>query len=134
MQRQSRWMGVAVLLAWFGFAGCGDSTGPGAGTVSLSVAVPASGGAASAVSPALFDVVIGSGPDAVTVSKVELVLREIELERVNDDSCDDEFEGDDRCEEFETGPRLLDLPLDGSAEQVLSVSGVPDDLYDELEV
>lgn len=114
---------------------CDDGTGPGQGSVSLSVTVPSSaGGLASVESPALFDLVYSDGASTITLTKVELVMREIELEKVDDESCDDLFEGEDECEEFETGPRVFDLPMDGSTDAVLSISDVPPGLYDELEI
>ena len=128
---------LVLLIALFGWGvlgACDDGTGPG-GSVSLSLTVPSSGGAASVASPALFDLVYGDGSTTLTLTSVELVLREIELERVDDESCDSEFEGeDDDCEEFETGPRVFPLPMDGSTDAVLTISDVPQGLYDELEI
>jgi hypothetical protein len=126
-------MTLMTLAAWVAVGACDDSSGPDGGSVSLSVTVPGSGGSAS-VSPALFDLVYVDGTSTLTLTQVELVMREIELERVDDDSCDDGFEGTDECEEFETGPRVFDLPMDGSTEPVVTIDGVPDGLYDELEI
>ena len=51
------------------------------------------------------------------------------------EDCDDHVEGeDDSCEEFEIGPVLLDLPLDGSGvAQAFEIPGVPAGTYDEVE-
>jgi hypothetical protein len=130
--RRTAWM-FAAVTAWLGVTACDDGTGPG-GSVSLSLSVPADGPAASVQSPALFDLVYMDGASTLTLTQVELVMREIELEKVDDDSCDDGFEGDDECEEFETGPRVFDVPVDGSTEAVLSLNDVPEGLYDELEI
>ena len=63
-----------------------------------------------------------------------VVLREVELELQNDDSCDNDVaELTDRCEKFEVGPILLELPLDGSVNQAFSITGVPAGTYDEVE-
>ncbi|MBT8478343.1 MAG: hypothetical protein KJO06_05450 [Gemmatimonadetes bacterium] len=125
----------AGLVSLIGPAACDDNTGPTQGAVSLSVTVPTGGGAAATVtSPALFDLVYTDAASTLTVTKVELVMREIELEKVDDDSCDVEFEGEDQCEEFETGPRVFELPMDGSTAAILSISDVPAGLYDELEI
>lgn len=113
---------------------CDDSSGPGQGAVSLSLSVPASGPVAAVESPASFDLVYTGGGSTLTVTKVEMVMRQIELERVDDDSCDAGFEGPDECEEFETGPRVFPLPVDGTTDAVLDIPDVPDGLYDELEV
>ena len=123
-----------ALVGWGILGACDDGTGPG-GSVSLSLTVPSSGGTQSVASPALFDLVYDDGSTTLTLTSVELVLREIELERVDDESCDSTFEGeDDDCEEFETGPRVFSLPMDGTTDAVVSISGVPDGLYDELEI
>ena len=60
------------------------------------------------------------------------MVREIELERLFSDDCDLVEGPSDGCEEFETGPFLLELPLDGTVDQVFSID-VPPDTYDELE-
>jgi len=126
-------------------AACSDDAstspmGPGSGggetgsvTLSLAVAAPAAASALLA-SPALFDIVLNDGASELVMTRVAMVLREIELERQFDDDCDDHVSGsDDDCEEFSTGPMILELPLDGSVDQVLSISGVPADTYDEVE-
>ena len=126
-------------------AACSDDAstspmGPGSGggetgsvTLSLAVAAPPAASALLA-SPALFDIVLNDGASELVMTRVAMVLREIELERQFDDDCDDHVSGsDDDCEEFSTGPMILELPLDGSVDRVLSISGVPADTYDEVE-
>ena len=109
-----------------------DGSGP-AGTVSLSVTTgggPASGSAATAPTLAV-EQTDGQG-NSLVLDSVQVVLREVELERLNDD-CDDVPEAsDDDCEEFEDGIRLLHLPLDGSTETLVEIQP-PADVYDELE-
>ena len=129
--RRSLWVFAAAVM--IGTAACNDGTGPGS-SVTLSLTVPADGPAASVQSPALFDLVYTDASSTLTLTQVELVMREIELEKVDDDSCDDGFEGEDECEEFETGPSVFDVPVDGSTEAVLSINDVPAGLYDELEI
>ncbi len=122
-------------------AACDDSgtqlTGPGAntpGSVSLSIAAPASGGAAMAAGGAMFDIVQNDGASELVIQRTALVLREIELERQFDDDCDDHLPGeDDDCEEFSTGPMILELPMDGSVDHVVTINNVPADTYDEVE-
>jgi len=130
-----RMLTLFALASWGALGACDDGTGPGSGSVSLSVSVASSGSAvASVASPALFDLVYNDGNSTLTLTKVELVMRQIELERVDDDSCSDLYEGEDKCEEFETGPMVFPLPLDGSTDAVLSISDVPPGQYDELEI
>lgn len=78
--------------------------------------------------------------NTLVIDSVQVVLREVELERLNDE-CPDDADGsgetgsgedDDACEDFEAGIRLLDLPMDGSVRQVVSIQA-PADTYDELE-
>ena len=126
--------GLAALSA----AACGDSsTGPdGTVPVSLSVAVARTAPAAAALLPTTRQEVYEDGANTLVIDRVALVVREVELERLSDDDCDDlDDDGrsdDDDCEEFEAGPFLLELPLDGSVEQAF-VLDVEPDTYKELE-
>jgi hypothetical protein len=124
-------IGVAGLAVAVGLTGCSDGTGPSGGQqVTLSVVAGVGSPAAAA-----------SGADSVTLGghtlvfdQVQLVLREIELKRVEVGDCDDD--GDDNsgpgsapaaghddgdCEEFAIGPMLLDLPLTGQPERIITV-------------
>lgn len=75
----------------------------------------------------------GSG-NVLVLTKVELVLRDIEFERQNDNACDSVSTGDDDgCEEFEAGPVLIDLPLNGSVSHEFSVA-VDSGTFDELKL
>ena len=76
--------------------------------------------------------VIALGNDTVIVRSAQLVLRKVELKRSDVASCD-AIEGNDDCEEFETGATLVSLPL-GSAliTQQVSVS-VPAGTFNALE-
>jgi hypothetical protein len=132
MIRKTAGLGLLGVIAVLG--ACSDSsTGPndpGAAAVSLSF----SAGPAAGIQPR----VVGWGRGAsvlvgaqLELTKVEIVLREIELERVEVVDCDVEPEPDG-CEKFETGPILVDLPLDGSTSQELSINVDPG-TYDEVE-
>lgn len=137
----------ALLALIVAVGACGDDatagpTGPtggtgGAteGTVTLSMgtaATTSSSTAAFRLSSMNADLELGDGASTLVLSRVALVLRDIELERQFDD-CDDSGTSNDSCEEFDAGPRIFDLPLDGSVDNVISLSGVPADVYDELE-
>jgi hypothetical protein len=122
---------VAALLV----AACSDSTGPNSQPgVSLSFSAPTVGAAPSSpgvfMSVAAIDLTDGQG-NTLTLDKVEIVLREIELQRQSASGCDALPDNDD-CEKFETGPVLLDLPLDGSVSTIVTIAPDPD-VYDEVE-
>lgn len=73
----------------------------------------------------------------VTITRGRMILEEVELETDDDDSPSrsddpDDFEDSDDGIEFETGPILLELALDGSVNEVF-VSNVPAGIYDEIE-
>ena len=136
----------------------GDDASSGGGRVSFSATIKSSAGIKSSSMPA-FDVELGDGAgNSLLLTRVAMVLREVELELENDDGCDDSSSGgsenspddsdddssddssddsddddDDDCEELVAGPFLLELPLDGSVETVITLDDVTPGVYDELE-
>lgn len=141
------WKQTMTALALAGiFAACGDGLGPGdQATVSLSFTAVTGAGVSPSRQAFFSRMAAGdtlvTGSDTLVIDRVQIVMREIELERVNHDACDDDSLGvdddslgfdDDFCEEFETGPLLIDLPLGGTVEQVLNVA-VDTGTYDEIE-
>jgi hypothetical protein len=76
--------------------------------------------------------VIALGNDTIILRSVEVVLREVELKRVEAAACDNVV-GNDDCEEFETGPILVALPLGNTATQTVVSVTAPAGMYDELE-
>lgn len=126
---------LTLILAIASLTACSEGTGPGAeGTgrvrLSLTTGPGASGGPAMAASETYT-----VGGTTLVLSRVQLVLREIELKRTEDSTtCSDDSEGgsDDNCEEIEFGPILLDLPLNGSVSQVVTVEA-DTGTYRELE-
>jgi hypothetical protein len=126
-----RFLGTLTLTA--ALAAC-DSSSPGnGGQVSFNVATQGSASAAArpAASP---DTLVDTGGNVLVLTKVEIVLRDIELERRNHDNCDSVSTGsDDDCEEFETGPVLIDLPLNGGIEHEFTVA-VDTGTFDELKL
>jgi hypothetical protein len=134
---------MTLILLVSALAACDDAgdslAGPGNSTggsdVSLSIAVATAGAASMSTSRgALFDIVQNDGASELVIQRVAMVLREIELERQFDDDCDDHISGeDDDCEEFSTGPMILELPMDGSVDHVVTLGNVPADTYDEIE-
>ena len=123
---------ITALLA-VGVAACGDGVGPGDdATVSLSFATRASSAAAAAgFSASVMADTLVDGTNTLVITKGEIVLREIELKKQDYEDCNESMSDDD-CEEFETGPILVDLPLDGSVETEITIAP-PADTYDELE-
>ena len=116
-----------------GIAGCSDSSSnPSSGPqMSFNLATRAAGAApAPGITLAPPDTII-QGSDELVINKVEVVLREIEFERENDDSCDDLAVNHDACEEVKAGPVLLDLPLGVGAQHKFTVS-VDTGTFDQL--
>lgn len=135
----NRFVGFAAPFAVLTLAACSDST---TGQLSLTLtsrpplAVAASAGAqtfgAPAVSQAGDSTVISLGSDTIIVRSVEMVLREIELKRVEVTECDSVASNDD-CEEFEVGPVLAALPLGAvNTETVVAITAPPGQ-YNRLE-
>lgn len=121
---------VAVLTA-----ACSDSSGPG-GEPGVSLSFSTRQASAPSPAPAFFASIaaadtLSDGQNELLITKAEVVLREVELERVEVIDCDVVPEPDG-CEEFEAGPILLDLPLNGSTAQQVTIA-VPPGLYDEVE-
>jgi hypothetical protein len=123
---------LAVLGMAAALAACSEGTGPGAArTVSLTFTSGSAAGPLLSRMGAMDDTII-SGSDVLVITRAQLVLREIELKRGNDDLCHTGEGDDDGCEEFETGPMLVDLPLNGSAETVLTIEA-DTGTYDEID-
>ncbi len=128
---------LALLLA---LGACGDDPSAPEGTVPLRLSVAVGAAAPVAATPAAplgMSEVFDDGIHELVLDRVAIVLSEIELEGsvegcpVGPDDDDDGFDDDD-CEEFETGPVLVELPLDGSVDRMLEVFVAPG-TYDELE-
>lgn len=129
----------AVAFAWL--TACSNSSG-GAGSVSLSLSArsapapaasaPVGGGPAAVVVAAGDSTVIALGTDTVIVRSLAVVLKQIELKRLDAASCDSNPSNGD-CEEFEAGPVLATFPL-GSTNSVAAVTvSAPAGQYDKLE-
>lgn len=73
---------------------------------------------------------VGAGNDTIVFTSVQLVLREIKLNRVGGTACD--TTQSDSCEELEVGPVLLDLPLGAGADRQFTVQ-IDTGSYDRIE-
>ena len=125
-------LGCSIMVA-----GCsGAGTGPtGGAPVVLKVASRAA--SQPAPSTVAFDVTspepgtFTDGANTLVLTRVELVLREIELKRADREGlCSGER--DDDCEELELQPRLLEVPLSSGPERSFTASVAPG-RYDEIE-
>ncbi len=108
------------------FAAC-NSTNP---TQLADVAVSFTRGTPAATA-ALFDRAGATAANALIITSAKIVLREIELERADVD-CDLLGENADGCEEFEAGPVLVSIPVDGSVSEEFTLD-IPAGSYDEIE-
>ena len=76
--------------------------------------------------------VIALGNDTVIVRSAQLVLRKVELKRVDVAACDAVMSNGD-CEEFETGATLVSLPLGSAAVAQQVAVAAPPGTFDQLE-
>lgn len=116
---------AGALSLILGIVACSsDTSAPagGASQVSFNVATRAAAPGASPVLAGPDSIVLGT--DVLVLTKVEMVLRDIEFRRQNHDACDSVASGqdDDSCEEFSAGPVLIDLPLNAGVDQQFSVT------------
>jgi hypothetical protein len=124
---------AGALLA-SGAIACSDASG-GVGLAFSTRPAPSAvlGGAMSAGAVQAGDTVVLNG-DSVIIDSVKVVMREIELERVDVADCSTSSgSDDDGCEEFSFGIQLVSLPLGSATEKVITLSGVPPGMYDEVE-
>lgn len=125
-----------LLLAAATLSACDNGTGVEEGaTVSVRFQSATATAAAPAGAMAMFtpQAMTLTGSNGVLVlDRVDVILNEFELERVEDlVGCDDDVD-DDGCEKFEAAPSFLNLPLEGGA--ATAVTGeVPVGQYSELE-
>ena len=118
----------SLAIAFSLVLGACNSTGP---TQLRDVAVSFTATTPTATA-ALFDGAESTAANALVLTSVEIVLREIELERSDVTDCDLLGENDDGCETFEAGPVLVSVPVDGSVSQEFSI-GIPAGSYNEIE-
>lgn len=119
--------GAAILAA----AACTDGNPATAGLAFSTRATPGT----PAVAQQGDSTVVVRGNDTIIIRTAEVVLREVELKRLNDlAGCDDSSSGtdNDACEEFSTRTQLVSLPLGDQTDKVITVS-VPADVYDQVE-
>ena len=132
-------LGAVALLA-----ACSDSSGPSNGTTNnLSIAVATLSAAsvgqtagAHGIAPS-FDRTVTNpgGTHTLVITRAAVSLSRLELATVDSAGCaaDDHPEhGDDRCHQLNTGPLLVELPVDNSVISVLTLQ-LPAGTYRALE-
>jgi hypothetical protein len=128
----------SLLAMSLAMSGCDVVSNGRDSGVSLGFAVGGSGGAAlraattvgSTVTAA--GLVVTDGTNEIVFTSIELVLAEVELDRVEHDGTCPTDSSDDSCEKLEAGPILVSLPVDGTVENVVTVD-VTAGSYDEIE-
>ena len=126
-------LGAAVALATT-LAAC-DSSGPSGQSpavqfsIATSVATVLTAGGPQFVGG---PVEYSDGTNTLVIDSVLMVVKEVELKRSEYSSQCDGSATEDECEELESGPYLLDLPLSAGATSVVTVDVLPG-TYDEVE-
>ena len=130
--------GLVIACAALGASACTDSTTSGARrALTVSLTTQSHGVVADR---ALADITLAAGANTLVLTKAQLVARRIELAPADAATCggtaeggDDDAEVEDGCAEVESGPVLLDLPLDASTKTNITAS-VPPGTYRGLEL
>ncbi|HEV7365241.1 MAG TPA: hypothetical protein VGN76_05310 [Gemmatimonadales bacterium] len=134
MRRLAAGLASLVFFALAATA-CSDAGPSNSGQVSLNFATQAGPAAARGTALGVVSTpeTFTDGTNTLVISRVELVVREIELHRVGvTEDCASGVGGD--CEELELGPLLVDMPLGTpGATRSFSVELAPGS-YDKLEL
>ena len=131
---------ASLLLACCTLAACSGSTTPAGGrpvSVSFASGAPLTSASVGATSLASRSVTATSGTDVLVISRVQLVMARIELQRLGATCGSTAAAGDDMvdehdCAELQLAPSLVELPVDGSVASALTVT-VPAGSYSSLE-
>jgi hypothetical protein len=125
----------AVPIALLALAACSsDASGPG-GNQGTSLSFTTSNPTSPQVNAAALarDITLTAGNDVLVITRVQLVLGEVELKTSESVDCDNSGPGKDpACAELELGPVLVDLPLASGVQTELSVT-IPPGTYREIE-
>lgn len=129
MNRQTL-LPIAIVL----LGACSDTAGTNGHTMTMSFAGnPRSGAPAPSVAGLHANVTIGDGTNTVVLTRVQLVLGEIELEPAGAEDCDNSGSGSSDCPEIRLAPALVDLPLSGGVNTSFS-TGIPAGSYHQVEL
>jgi hypothetical protein len=115
---------------------CSDAGGPGpSGDSQLSFNLatqPLAAGVSAGIALAAPESYTDGAGNVLIYDRVQLVLREVELENeAQEDACEIAT-GDDDCAEVEVGPFLVDLPLGTPGAARAFTADVPAGTYDEV--
>ena len=112
---------------------CENVTGNDDGTLAIRFATYSATRASANVPPSSSadELVLTGTNGTLRIEDIRLIVSELELERT-EGSCASEPEDDEDCEEFESGPFLVDLPL-GTGAVTLAADQIPAGTYTELE-
>lgn len=130
------WKTGLTLCVMASATACKDSTGPAASppvSLSFSTKTLISSGATMQANGPAFDVAVTGGGNTLIITRVQMVLRKVELKRSNTAACPDVSNNSDDCEELSFGPLLLDLPLTTAVLTPVNVA-IPAGTYRELEL
>lgn len=134
---------MTVVLAAVLVAACDEGTGPNGTRVAIEFATAASSSSILGFGAVAASIDVEGSNGVLILDTMHVIVNEFELERVGasagcdddeaglefaadddgmdeDEPEDDDLEDDDDCEEFETGPSLQSLPLDGGTTTVVS--------------
>ena len=140
----SRLLNLAVLLGvGASLTACAaDSTGPGGAAGSVSLSFSATGARTTSSSTTLGAtsglLTSSSSADALVITKAQLVLARLELQRSGatftstTEAGDDNPSSTESCEELELDPTVIDLPVNGTIVSALNLSA-PAGSYSALE-
>ena len=127
----------STILVAASVAACADSTGPrGTRPVTVSFTTSSASAASASLAPLTL---LGStsAADALVITKAQLVLSRIELQKAgasctSTEAAGDDNDGDQECAELELAPTVVDLPVNGTVVSKLQVA-VPTGTYSALE-
>ena len=130
----------ALVLAFVLTACSSDSTNPGVrpGSVSLSFATTGSTTTSASVAPNPTGVLaLAAVTDSLVITKAQVVLARLELQRsggtcASSESAGDDEKNDDSCAELELAPSIVSLSVKGDVIQALN-SSIPSGTYSAFE-
>src|SRR5688572_11124516 len=124
---------TVLPLAIVAVAACSDAAGPNGRAMTMSFASnPGSTAAAANVAGLHADLTVGDGTNTLVLTRVQLVLGEIELEPPGLGECDNSGPGSSDCPEIHLAPAVVDLPMNGGVNTAFSTA-IPAGSYHEVE-
>ena len=123
-------IGVALFLTACSDAGSGPA---GDAQVNINLATRSATAAAGAAALSAPETYTDAGGNTLEIDRVQLVLREVELENeTHQNACETASSSDGDCAEIEIGPFLVDLPLGVGGAARTVTANVPAGTYEEV--